>query len=140
MTRFSLCIPFSATGWAVMGLSAAGLLLPGLAVAQVVEKGIQVSTTPTLTVLAVEDGAKVLGASDGMVVQLTVLAQLSDGSTQDVTHDPATTYTSLAPDVASVDSGGELAFAHPEGAGSATALVLVERSSFRTAIGLNVAP
>jgi hypothetical protein len=116
------------------------ILLPGLARAEVIEKGIEVSTTPTLTVLAVEDGAKVLGASGGMVVHLTVLARLSDGSTQDVTQDAATTYTALAPDIASVNQSGALVFTHPGGAGLASALVLVERNSFTTAIGFNVAP
>ena len=43
-------------------------VLPAVALAQPVETGIQVSTTPTLQLLAAEDDAKVFAASDGMVV------------------------------------------------------------------------
>lgn len=137
MPRSSHRKPWIASARSLLILCAV-LLIPGPIVAQVVEMGIEVSSAPPLEVLAMEDGAKVLVASAGVVVQLDVLARLSNGSTQNVTSDPGTAYTSLAPDVVTVDQDGRLLFAQPGSGASAIALILVERNSSSKVIAFNV--
>ena len=68
------------------------------------------------------------------------MASLSDGTTQDVTSDPGTSYLSVDPTVASPDPNGEMTFTRPAGEGNALALIVVTRGSFTRKVGFTVAP
>ncbi len=103
-----------------------------------VESGIEVSQTPTLDVVANEDGAKVFAVATGAAVQLNVVAKLSDGTSRDVTHDAATSFASLSPEVAAVDASGRVVIAQSLPTADAAVLVVVSRGNFMAPVAFRV--
>jgi len=99
---------------------------------------LEVTTTPALPAAAHSAGAVVRTARAGSIVQLRVVARGADGSALDVTADPATTYASLAPAVASVGAAGELHFAAQTSPQAAA--VVVEHGSASALVGFDVLP
>jgi len=99
---------------------------------------LEVSTTPALATAARSAGEIVRTARAGSVVQLHVVVRDAQGSARDVTGDPQTTYTSLAPSVASVSGAGEVRFA--EQASPQAAAVVVSHAGALALIGFDVTP
>lgn len=100
--------------------------------------GIEVSTSPSFAVVAAAGGAEVRRAPTGSSAALRVVASYADGSTRDVTADPATSYESLAPALARVSSTGELSFA--ASARSGAAAILVVHGAHSVLVSFEVAP
>ena len=117
---------------------AAVLLISRPMLADSVESGIEVSQTPTLDVVAIEDGSKVFAVATGAAVQLNVVARLSDGTSRDVTHDAATSFASLSPEVAAVDASGRVVIAQSLLTADAAVLVVVSRGNFTAPVAFRV--
>ena len=106
------------TGLGALVLAAALWLLPSPSLAGGDITGLDVLTNPTLAVTAEYKGQRVFAVSSGQIVQLEVQASFSDGSSLDVTDLPTTTYTSLTPNLVTVDESGVLTFAQTSARGA----------------------